>query len=300
LAATVNSSANDAEQSAAGAVTLDSTDLELVNDWGTGGNQTVGLRFENLTLPPGAVVASAGLQFSADEAQSENTALTVRAQAADSAPSFTTDANNLTRPLTDAAVPWGPAAWATIGERGPLQRTPDLSPLVRVVIARPGWMSGNAMAFIITGTGHRTAEAADKAGGLPPTLTIDYWPELPIGSYERWAAARVDISSPAADLDGDGYDNFFEYANGLDPSVPNHGATPLIVDGAWLHLAYIRPATVTDVNYRVEWADAIDAGTWSRAGVTEQILSDDGSQRIIRATLPKGTGHRFVRLQVTR
>jgi hypothetical protein len=299
MTATVNSSANDAEQSAAGVVTLNSTDLELVND-GASGDQTVGLRFENLALPGSAIIASANLQFSADEVQSEVTALTLRAQSADSAAIFTTNANNLTvRPLTAASVAWTPAAWGNIGERGLLQRTPDLSALVREVIARPGWASGNAMAFLINGAGHRTADAADEAGGLPATFTVNYWPELPLGSYARWASTRPSVSSPNIDLDGDGYDHFFEYAVGLDPSVPDRGATMLAFDNAWLHFTYIRPANVTDVTYQVEWADALGS-TWSSAGVTQQILSDDGVNRIIRAVLPKGgSTQRFVRLKVT-
>ncbi len=301
MTATVNNSANDAEQSAVGAVTLNSTDLELVND-GAAGNQTVGLRFENLALPAGIIVASANIQFSADETQSEATALTLRAQAADNAAVFTTGANNLTtRPLTAASVPWAPAAWATVGERGPLQRTPDVSVLVREVIARPGWSSGNAMAFLISGTGHRTAQAADEAGGSPATLTVNYWREIPLGSYDHWAAAHTNVTSLTADLDDDGYDNLFEYSLGLDPAVPDRGATPLTVNAASLYLIYIRPASVTDVSYQVEWANTIDAAMWSSAGVTQQIVSDDGVRRTIRAVIPKGPGtQRFVRLKASR
>ena len=282
-------------------MTLNSTDLELVND-GAAGNQTVGLRFENLALPAGAIVASANIQFSTDETQSEVTALTLRAQAADNAAIFTTSANNLTaRPLTAASVPWAPAAWATVGERGPFQRTPDVSALVREVIARPGWSNGNAMAFLISGTGHRTAQAADEVGGLPATLTVNYWPEVPIGSYDHWAAAHSNVASLTADLDGDHYNNLFEYSLGLDPAVADQGATPLTINAASLYFTYIRPASVTDVSYQVEWANTIDAATWSSAGVTQQIVSDDGARRTIRAVVPKSAGaQRFVRLKVTR
>ena len=300
MTATVNSSANDAEQSAAGAVTLNSSDLELVRDDGTGaGNQTVGLRFENLALPAGAIIASADLQFSAKEAQSEATALTLRAQAADHAGIFTAAANSLTvRILTAASVAWSPAPWTNVGERGPLQRPPDLSALVREVITRPGWSSGNALAFLINGTGHRTADSAEKIGGLPATLTVNYRTELPLGSYPRWAAGRPAILPPNDDLDGDGYDNFFEYSTGLDPAVPNFGATPLVVDTATLQFTYTRPASVTDVTYIVEWASTLGTA-WTSAGVTQQILSDDGVTRLIRATLPKGgPAQRFVRLKM--
>lgn len=299
VAATVNAGANDAEQSAAGAVALSSTDLELVND-GILGNQTLGLRFENIAVPAGAVVANANIQFSADEAQNEATTLTIHAQAADNAGVYTTVANDISsRPRTATSVAWSPEAWNAVDERGALQRTPDLAPLVREVIARPGWSSGNAMGFILTGTGRRTADAADEIGGSPATLTVDYWRETPLPTYLSWAAAHPGASSPADDLDGDGYDNLFEYAFGLDPGTPDHTVIPLIVNVTSLELTYTRPAAVTDVSYQVEWADNVDSAIWRTTGVTQQILNDDGVGRIIRVVLPKGsTGRRFVRLKV--
>ncbi len=300
MTATVNGSANDAEQSAAGVVTINSTDLELVND-GAAGDQIIGVRFENVALAPGVIIANANLQFSADEIQSETTVLYLRAEARDNPDIFTTTNSLAARLLTTASVPWTPAVWATVGERGPLQRTPDISALVREVIARPGWVDGNAMAFLITGTGHRTADSADKVGGQPATCTVNYWPELPVGSYERWAAAHTNVTSLTADFDGDGYNNLFEYALDLDPAVPNQSATPLTIDNASLYLTYVRPASVTDVSYQIEWANTIDATTWSSMGVTQQIVSDDGTRRVIRATVPKSAGaQRFVRLKVSR
>jgi hypothetical protein len=247
-------------------------------------------------------MASANIQFTADEAQSEVTALIIRAQTADHAPIFANTPNNLgSRPVTTAFIGWSPAAWVNLDERGPLQRTPDLSVLVSEVTARPGWSNGNAMAFLITGSGHRTADAAEDPGGSPATLTVSYTTEIPLGTYARWAATRGNVDSPTADPDSDGYNNLFEYALGLDPAVPNHGATPLVINGAALELTYARPAQVTDVSYQVEWAASLDSLAWSRTGATQQIIGDDGTRRTIRALIPRGASvHRFVRLKVGR
>jgi hypothetical protein len=296
----VNGSPNDAEQSSAGVVTLNSSDLELVND-GAQGDQVVGLRFEKLAVPAGAVIANATIQFTANETQTDPTALTIRAQAADNAPAFTNTANNLDRLATSASIAWSPAAWTTADERGPLQRTPDLSAIVSELIARPGWSNGNAMVFLITGSGHRTVDAADEIGGSPATLMLSYSPEIPVGTYARWASVRTNVNSPMADLDGDGYNNFFEYALGLDPAVPTHGATLPAVNATSFEFTYLRPAGVTDTTYEVEWADRLEAAPWNGTGVTQQIIADDGTNRLIRAVVPKGSsGRRFLRLKVAR
>ncbi|HKQ36475.1 MAG TPA: glycosyl hydrolase, partial [Verrucomicrobiae bacterium] len=138
LSVTISSSVDDAEQAASGAVTLNSTDLELVNDDAAGaGNQTVGLRFADLSIPRGAVITSATIQFTADESQSDVTSLSIFAQAADDASIFTTAANNISsRPRTPFSVPWQPPAW-NIGESNAAQRTPNLAGLVQEITSRP-------------------------------------------------------------------------------------------------------------------------------------------------------------------
>jgi hypothetical protein len=181
LTVAVASGADDAEQSAAGTVTLNSTDLELVRDDGTSsGNQIVGLRFADLSIPRGALITNATIQFTADESQSEATVVNIAAEAVDNAASFTTTANNLgSRALTPLSVPWQPAAW-TAGQSNATQRTPNLAGLVQEVVSRPGWASGNAIAFLISGTGHRTANAFDKSGSAPARLTVSYTSPTPL------------------------------------------------------------------------------------------------------------------------
>jgi hypothetical protein len=168
------------------------------------------------------------------------------------------------------------------------------------VISRPGWTKGSALAFLINGTGHRTADAADKVGGVAPVLTINYRLELPLGSYARWAAAYTNAAFPMEDPDGDGYENLVEYALALHPAVAERGALQLSVDATSLHFTYTRPVAVTDVSYQVEWAVTLGS-TWHSAGVTQRILSDNGAIRTLGVTIPKGiTSQRFVRLKVAR
>ena len=98
--------------------------------------------------------------------------LEIRGEASDHAGAFASDSYNITsRPTTVATVAWAPPAWNTVGASGPKQQTPDLSAVVQEVVDRAGWASGNAMAFVLSGTGKRTAEA--HAGG-EPMLHITY------------------------------------------------------------------------------------------------------------------------------
>jgi hypothetical protein len=139
-----------------------------------GSNQKVGLRFPHLTVPAGARITTAYVQFEAAETQSGATNLTIHAQASDNAPGFTSATKPSTRTLGTAAATWVPAPWSVISEAGANQRTPDLSAVVQQIVGRPGWTSGNAVALIITGTGHRTARSYDGKSSGAPLLHLEY------------------------------------------------------------------------------------------------------------------------------
>lgn len=170
----VATGSDDAEQWANGTVDLSSSDLELTRDNSTTGDQTIGLRFANMTVPPGARISSAYVQFEVDEVTTGTSiSLTVRGQKALNAPTFTTTASNISsRTRTTASVPWSPPPWPTVQVAGPDQRTPNLAPVIQEIIAQSGWASGNAMVIIITGTGKRTAESFN--GSRAPVLHVAY------------------------------------------------------------------------------------------------------------------------------
>ena len=169
----VEANSDDAEESAAGAINLESRDLELVF---TNGNQTVGLRFTGVSVPPGVTILEAYLQFQSDETHSGATSLTLEGEAVDHAASFTGAAGNVSsRPRTAAATAWNPAPWTRRGEAGAAQRTPDMSAVIQEIVNRPGWSSGNALAIIVTGSGKRVAESFEGDANGAPLLHIRYY-----------------------------------------------------------------------------------------------------------------------------
>lgn len=185
----VASGADDVEQSATGSVALNSSDLELVND-GASNSQKVGIRFTGINLPDNAVILNAYLQFQTDEVGSGATSLLIRGEDVDDAGAFSTAKNSVSLlPMTDASTAWTPPAWSTIDQAGTAQRSPDLSAIVQEIIDRPGWVTGDDMAFLITGSGTRTARAFESGATKAPLLHVE------------WAAGEPDTTPPTVALD---------------------------------------------------------------------------------------------------
>ena len=170
----ISASSDDAEERvSSGAINVTGPDLELSVD---GSNaQLVGMRFTGISIPTGATIAKAYIQFQVDEAFSGATSLTIQGQATVNAAQFSTSKFNIsTRAKTAAAVSWQPDPWPTVGQAGLAQQTVDISPVIQEIINQGGWVSGNALAIIISGTGTRTAESFDGSAGGAPLLHIEY------------------------------------------------------------------------------------------------------------------------------
>lgn len=168
----VTNGSDDAEESASGRTNLNSSDLELVYD---GGNQTTGLRFQALDIPPRARIQVAYIQFKADEKSSSSALLTIAGEDQDSAPTFSAGYQDISsRARTTASVSWSPEAWASVGQAGPDQRTPNIAPVIQELVNRSGWSSGSSLVIIITGTGKRTAVSYDGNEAGAPVLHVEY------------------------------------------------------------------------------------------------------------------------------
>jgi PKD repeat protein len=165
----VAASTDDAEENTSGSVNLTSVDLELIHD---STDQTVGMRWTSVSVPKDALITRAYIQFRAKESQSEATTLRIAGQASDNASTFSSSAFS-GRSRTSIAGTWSPAAW-TAGDATGAQRTPDISGVIQEIVNRAGWASGNALAIIITGSGHRTAYSFDGSASDAPLLHVEY------------------------------------------------------------------------------------------------------------------------------
>ncbi|MCB0086102.1 MAG: hypothetical protein KDE47_34415, partial [Caldilineaceae bacterium] len=127
-----------------------------------------------VNIPSGAVVQNAFIEFTADADSSQPATLLIRAEQIDSSAPFTITTANLTsRVVTLTETTWeNVPAWTT----GQTYQTPNLAALLQEVIDLPGWSSGNAVSFIISGIGERKAKSFDNDFNLAPVLVIEFSP----------------------------------------------------------------------------------------------------------------------------
>ncbi|MEO8066557.1 MAG: fibronectin type III domain-containing protein [Flavobacteriales bacterium] len=169
----------DAEEATNGNLYVNIGPIDLVYDsepthWR--GNQLTGLRFENVQIPPQAVIIDAHIQFTArNGTNADPCSLYVQAQDANNAADIGFLQFGLSsRNRTSAGVVWQPPQWLATNDNGPAQRTPDLSPVVQEVVDRAGWQNGNAMLFLLSGTGGRSAFSWDQNPAKGAVLCISY------------------------------------------------------------------------------------------------------------------------------
>jgi hypothetical protein len=247
----VEDGADDAEEGEQGVVDRKSGDLELVYDHEA---QIVGTRFNSVEIPRGANILAASVQFQADEIGSPATHLSIQGEAADSAAPFLEVIGDISsRSRTAAEVPWSPAPWLVLGEAGADQRTPDVRSIVQEIVDRPGWSSGNALAFLFTGTGGRVAEAFDSNPNAAPllwvryALTIDHAPTVKITapSSDNYFRQRdqITFTGSATDSEDGDLSNSLVWTSGRD-GVIGTGAD-VTVTGLTIGRHYIT-ASVTD------------------------------------------------------
>ncbi len=160
---------DDAEEAADGSIHLDSSDLELIEDESP---QIVGIRFNEIALPPGEPLEDVRIQFVVDEPSGDPASLQIHAEASDSGAKFNNDTYNISaRKKTSESVAWSPEPWKLKGDAGAAQQTPNLAKLVSEVLARPGWKAGNSVVFLFSGKGKRTAGCFQNPSAAP-RLTI--------------------------------------------------------------------------------------------------------------------------------
>ncbi len=293
----VSASSDDAEEQGAngsspGTMDLTSSDLELVRD-GNDGDQWVGMRFTNINLPQGAVIASAYIQFTVDEDDDIAGDKVLWAEDVDDATTFAGTANNISsRSTTTDSVLWtNIPVWPTVGVAGVDQRTSNIGSLIQAIVNRPGWAAGNALNILMSGEGERVAESYDGSPSAAPQLVINYVPgsiplgEFPIDSGTIWAYHDSGFALPSSWVDT----NFNDSSWAFGPAQLGYG------DGDEVTVLDFgpNPNNKYPTYYFRKQFEVTDASIWD--SLSYNIKYDDGAivylngTEVFRVNMPTGT-----------
>jgi type IV pilus assembly protein PilY1 len=163
--AQISQSADDTEGSGTGGGTLNLTS----------GN-TVGLRFQDIDVPQGATIISASIEFTARNDDSGNSLIDIWGEDVDDAASY---GDVDTRTKTTKTVNWDTANWTEdqVYSTSTAETTPavGLKEIVKEIVDRTNWASGNDMAFIFDATSdERRARSYNNNAQKAPRLSITY------------------------------------------------------------------------------------------------------------------------------
>ena len=128
-----------------------------------------------------------------------------------------------------------------------------------------------------------------------------------LNPQESWRQQHFGTTSNSAnaadafDFDSDSIANLMEWAMGLNPTAASLLPVTVVRSGSLIEFTYSRSvaAVTTGAVFSVEWSDTLTNGSWSSAGVSEEILNDNGTMQQVRTSVPVGSaGRRFVHLKV--
>ncbi|MDH3246356.1 MAG: metallophosphoesterase, partial [Saprospiraceae bacterium] len=170
----IKSVIDDAEENKnSGIVSLNSSDLELGQDDHL---QIVGLRFEDLGIPPKAEIISANLRFWTDETTNINPCiLSIQGEPRPYPDRLGKDQNNLgIRPRTVSFVSWDVEEWNEKSMSGPAQKSPPLTNVIQEIVNQKGFLTISPIVLLIEGSGRRVAISSDKDPNGSPLLSVTY------------------------------------------------------------------------------------------------------------------------------
>lgn len=152
-----------------------------------------------------------------------------------------------------------------------------------------------AYTFTVTIT-NQAGQTVSSTANLNVTLTpMDQWRVQQFGAN----ATNSAIAGATVVNAGDGVCNLLKYAFNIPALTSNPTSLPTVaVQGSNLVLTYRQNDAATDLTYSVEQSQ--DLHHWSTVTPTSTVVSDDGSTRVIQASVPMGSsGALMLRLQVS-
>ena len=221
-------------------------------------SEFVGLRFQEINIPQGATINNAYIQFN-NASSNESMGicdLTIHGEDVGNATAYTFSANDIfDRAPTSESVDWTPPDWGVQDLAGLHQRTPSLQGVVQEIVDRSDWSDGNAMSFVISGSGTRVFWTYDSAPEKAPKLIIELESPAPTEQINNLVINEIAARGTSyTDAFGD-RDDWIEFYNNGSETV-NLGGLFLTDDLSNLTKWQISsPLEIAPNDYGIIWAD---------------------------------------------
>ncbi|MFT6989745.1 MAG: type IV pilus assembly protein PilY1 [Paraglaciecola sp.] len=200
------SQATDDAYEIASTVNSSSTTLKLSQSTNA---VTLGLRYQDLNIPRGAVITNAYIRFSSSAFNSGATNLNFSGELIGNSITFTDSASNISaRTKTSNSVLWDTDNdWPVSGEN---LVSPNLSSIVQEIVDLAGWCGGNSLNIIVDGEGistssERVTPAFEDGEGLGPQLVVVYDDTTATGCVKGRLSYQVSSQKNNAEERSDGY-----------------------------------------------------------------------------------------------
>lgn len=138
------------------------------------------------------------------------------------------------------------------------------------------------------------------------TLPDNYGSYAGDGLADTWQINYFGLNNPNAtptfDGDFDRLPNLLEFACNLNPNTSSVLPMTAVRNGANFEYVYQRSVAALGVGlqFAVQWSDSLNATDWHVTGVSQTVLSDNGTVQQVKALIPAGSATRkFARLSVS-
>jgi autotransporter-associated beta strand protein len=119
-----------------------------------------------------------------------------------------------------------------------------------------------------------------------------------LSPIEQWRFSHFGNieNNDLTDSNNDSENNVLEYSTGQNPHANTRAVIAFIKNGNMLDFTYTKNKSATDVTFTVEWSENLT--TWISLGITEQILTDNGTVQTVKASVASGSSRRFLHLKI--
>ncbi len=219
------------------------TRLYVEYDDGSGaGQNTIGLRFNEIAIPAGATITGATLNTTALKSETGTTAITISGEDVGHSEQFLDSDDNISgRTKTTANTSWSITGnW----DADTTYSSPDLTSVIQEIVDRDDWCGNNSLSLILAVTsGNRSITSFDEDNDEAPQLAITYDTDsIPENACMQYAADKL-ITDKDDDVEEESDGDMQKTSSDLDLGEKSVGlrynGLPIVKDSV-INYAYLQ------------------------------------------------------------